>query len=214
MKLFPDRIIRWLAVVGHTIGIYGAWSRLWRWGERKWGHYPPLKAPASVMQLVNQAKAAANLWLADEWFRLWDATSLPGRLQARIENREGIGGSCDCDEFAVWCAERLRLLDLVYGSKAPEAVGERRMLQVVWRSPAGKLVAHHVCAFQWLPPLEERERRGILGMRWWHVGNWGLFGPFEDMAGAVEDIARTRLGGTVISAWHCDPDTLKDWRRV
>jgi len=207
--------------------LYFAWSRIWRWYEMRY-EWPPVARFHGIGDLDFHMGKYAHLWTKDKWWRLFDSTSRPERLQARIfdADRErlqnlppiyNIRHSTDCDEFATYCAKALREMDI---QGDIDIIHGPYLCQVVYEKPGGPLglMGHSVCVFSLYD--------GNGGAQAFHLSNWGLrelgFGPciksnVEEsrtwpLYQASEDVGRGgRREGLAYfhAAWYVDPETLR-----
>lgn len=203
--------LRWVLVVLHSLGLYGAWHRLRRRFEDTRG-YPDVPEVADVDAAIDLVEDMdRKLWRRDSARVFFDLISDPRRWFAR---RVGlVDTDTDCDEAAtaLWAmlkgliARQRRLEDWIKGGELQRIY----LLQVVYRAPRGALLAHHVCAFYW--------RR-----RWWHGGNQGLRAGLEGprtgdlgLEALAQHVAGVRHGGRVVVAHVCEnPRELRGWRRI
>lgn len=205
-------LLVWLA---YTTGVYPAWSRLWRYWERRKG-WPRVREVHSLPELQRILAGYARLWRGDPWWRLFDCVSVPEKLEAAVV-REEIASTMrlpawwrsgdfqeglDCDEFAVWCCEAVRALPQV-DPVAPQ------LLQVAWQKPTDpwwKVRGHYVCLFAYAGIA--CDRRPYV----YHAGNWGVYGPFVTLDEALASIV---VDGTLVCSWVCNnPADLRGWERV
>lgn len=79
------RLVGWWLAFAHALGLYGAWSRLWRRIELSLYDWAPPDAAGPALA-SGRAALAASLWSPDSPWRLFDSISPVGRLAARIRN--------------------------------------------------------------------------------------------------------------------------------
>ena len=182
----------WFWKAGYTLlmatRLYLVWSKLYRKlyhrkYEKKYKVDNNLK-PWSATQMAKQLT-----WVRDGRRELWDAIGSPCWVEYCVREvtagRKQPKGSLDCDEFAVWCASRIRL------------EFEPIVLNVFWRD-GKKRSGHNLCMFR---------RDGS----YFHTGNWGKHGPFVSLSATVEDVLLQKgLGPEDLIGWSLyDPKKLK-----
>jgi len=123
-------------------------------------------------------------WRADGVKELFDAVGSPMFVQHCLNHveldEEQPVGALDCDDFSIWC---VNVLNKKY---------KPRFLTVSWFhgwSTAG----HAVCLYE-----------DIVDKKNYHMGNWGIRGPFEDLEESINDImtltdAGERIGFSLYS---------------
>jgi hypothetical protein len=143
---FICRLGMWLHM---RLDLYRIKSNLYRAiFERQYRDYP-LTTYSTFGELA--AFLRTLIWTADSWTQLWDAISYAGKVEAigyRGDRRVG-----DCDEFAIYAAEAIRLS--VQAGKF-HVRAETKMLTVTWLEgavPGG----HNVCFLEL--PDEPAHRR-------------------------------------------------------
>ena len=161
------RALYWLMFRGH---LYFLWSVIYRYTYQR--HFrkhpvPPIGSKWSAHLLQKDLT-----WRADRWREMFDAIAWPGYGQWRYERELATGrvppGAFDCDDYAVWLAYGL----CKGGYKA-------LVLNVV--VPSGRTIkGHHVCLLEEIVDGEKQL---------WHVGNWGMRGPFDSLRHAVLEVA-------------------------
>lgn len=224
MKRVKRFLIRafWLNLFIRTRA-YFLWSRIWRWYESRYD-WPPVARFRNIVELNDQMKTYSVLWTKDTWWRLFDTTSRPERLQARIfdHDREpappiyGVKDSVDCDEFATYCAAALREMDI---RGDIDLIHGPHLLQVVYEKATGPLglMGHSVCVFSLYD--------GNGGAQAFHISNWGLrelgFGPLMGesresrewpLHRAADDVGKGGKWAGVAyfhAAWYVNPKTLR-----
>ena len=112
-------------------------------------------------------------WKKDDWTQLWDVISSPQFVQAQINRvEEGLkqeNKPLDCDDFSVYFANiiaekfRSKLLAVAYKEKSKLKFG-----------------GHAVCLVQ------------DSDYQYYHLSNWGLYGPFNTVLDAVDSIYQDR----------------------
>ena len=156
----------------HKVGlIYWAyWSRLYRflfhWKYEK----IPLAENLSVVQ-VDQ-KLSRLIWIPDGPRELWDACGSPHRIQ-HVLNAIDAGNPqpnepLDCDDFSIWACNAI---DRKYYP---------RIFSFAWVTQDGEIKGHAMCLC--------RQKNGKL----FHLGNWGLKGPYKNLREACQDILKLR----------------------
>jgi len=161
------RLLYWLMFRGH---LYFLWSLIYRYTwNRRFKKHPVPEIPSKWSAHLLQKDLT---WKADRWRELWDAIAWPGygqwRYEQEVRGEPTPPGAFDCDDYAVW---------LAYGLAKSEH--NALVLNVVVRSGKG-VKGHHVA-------LVEDEVGGERLL--WHVGNWGMRGPFDSLRHAVLDVA-------------------------
>ena len=119
----------------------------------------PQKASERMSQLT---------WTADDSRALWDSIGSPRWVQHCLNEIDRTGkqpvGPLDCDDFSVWAAH------CVHTKYDP------RIFIFSWLGKDGKLHGHAMC---WV-----RNKDG----RFFHIGNWGLYGPYSNLREACSVI--------------------------
>jgi hypothetical protein len=176
------RALHWLIF---KTRIYTTWSKVYRWlRHRKYRKH------VSRIPIQNAAKAQASMdlitWRADTWRALWDAIGCPYRFAYFVREaiRAGATASqkfdpesdCDCDDFTAFGVET------VLGSV---------FLQVA-RQEGRSFWGHFVCLFRAIPQAVG-SMQGEPGIAyWWHIGNWGLHGPYTSVREAIGSVLQGR----------------------
>jgi hypothetical protein len=139
IKIFFGRLGTYLYL---SLGIYGLWSRLYR-AVAEW-RYRNLEISTydSYESLV--AAVRKLIWKADSWEQLWDAVSLPQRVEY-VLNWQADKRVGDCDEFAIY-----QVAALNKSLKTGKFIGDfdlewAAMLTVTWVDKDGKYGGHNVC---------------------------------------------------------------------
>ena len=151
--------------------LYLWWSRRYRWlflYSYASIPVPRYKEPQEVLELTQKVK-----WRKDGFLQLYDVVGTAQRFQF-ILNELQSGGvqpdlACDCDDFAAYCCEALH----------PHY--HPHMFLVAYRKPSG-LGGHAVCTFTY---------KSVNGADLYHIGNWGMVGPFSTYRALAEGIAKT-----------------------
>lgn len=141
------------------------WSRIYR----TFNSYDPIILKTGLTPAKAQDFMSNLPWSPDTWKELWDVCGSPQRFQRDLNVRLRTGmintGPRDCDDFACWAAN---VIDAKYSP---------RMLLVCYLDRQSILPKGHVVCYV------EMDEYGF------HVGNWGLKGPFSasylDVATAV-----------------------------
>jgi len=157
------------------------WSKIYRWWDEKVRKVKlaALK-PYDKFEDLNVDMDRA-VWDSDKWKEMGDATADPRRARHMLDSQAApkIG---DCDEFATLCCATLDRFPIA-GIKL---VG---ILTITYWKPGWwifkKIGGHHVCLI---------EKDGKYG----HIGNWGPYMDYEDIAGAVTSVSREFK----LLSWH------------
>jgi hypothetical protein len=161
-----------------AIRYWATWSRIYRFFTRIRGLTVMSGLPPTRVQLL----LSTLPWAPDRWTDLFDVAADPTKFQRALDEKIVSGvvldESRDCDDFAGWAAYSM---DPAY---RPEIV------TIAYQRINGASVSGHVvCAFR-LPDTE--------GGLYFHIGNWGLRGPYsclELVAHGVAHEASAKLVG-------------------
>lgn len=205
-----SRIADWFIVTFHHYYtfLYVVWSRIWNFFEvckyvDTKGKYAPLSV-FSIKDLDVLMGQMKSLWRKDSGFRLFDCISIPEKLEyARqlVASGGEAPDSNDCDEFGRYsCYSFMALHELTKKGLARDNIFELMMMQVVWRAP-DRIHGHHVCLFK-------------SDCGWYHIGNWGLRGPFKDELEAANNVSGQGEGTYLLVASTFNYDTLGGWRYI
>jgi hypothetical protein len=125
-------------------------------------------------------------WQKDTYKELWDAVGSPRWVQFALNEieagRKQPKGALDCDEFSVWSSAVM--IKTLFPS----------VLNVFYIDNKGKYRGHHVSLFDML-------------CKYYHIGNWGQFGPYESLAALINGIIPN--GGKLVGWAQFDPITLR-----
>jgi len=164
--------------------VYGPWSRMWRRIYRR--KYKDVKidppAPWDPSALIKFFRSCT--WVRDKWYHI-DAIASPEKF---FVTKQG-----DCDEFAAFS-----------GTVMTTRPGH--IMSVTWYYPGGKKDkdgnikwwgGHNIYLFR-----EDNE--------WWHIGNCGKNGPYQDGTPRIValDVVR-KAGGMPLSYSRRTVDGLK-----
>lgn len=125
------------------------WSGIRKWHVRfmAWLHdrkYKdvPIRIYRSIEELAQTILDANSYYRPDDWKRLWDSISYPGRFQAFLDNGGPRNSTAnDCDDFANYIAHALKESDL-------PNVSNIRLLVVFWLQNNHLPNGHAVCLFE------------------------------------------------------------------
>lgn len=153
-----------------VIHLYLWWARLYRRAFlQAYSHVPVVrfKEPKDVQAILNKV-----VWKPDGILQLYDAIGTEQRFQyildqIEIKGQQPADMACDCDDFSAYCVATLHPR---YHAK---------YLFVAWLKKSGNIAGHAVCLFQ--DPITHE---------YWHMGNWGIRGPYVSYASAARDIVR------------------------
>ena len=141
------------------------WSKLYRLlFNRK---YRKIKLDENLTY-VEASKILEKLkWTPDKKMQLWDVVSSPEWVQyclSEVENTKiQPAGPLDCDEYACWATNCI------------DPKFDPRIFCFAWQED-GKLSGHAMC---WIQSEDGRH---------YHIGNWGLYGPYNSIRPACEAI--------------------------
>ena len=137
------------------ISLWILWSRVYRFIYHR--KYKGIPLPRGLSP-DDVATALAKLrWQRDSWKEMFDVCGSPNYVQFCLEQvnsgKEQPVGALDCDDFACWAAT---VMDEKY---LPQ------IMSVVWVDYNHNVNGHCICVY-WV------------GSEAYHVGNWGVRGPF------------------------------------
>lgn len=171
--LYFWKFLYWLMM---RVGIYFQWSRFYRYLNRD-HEYIDTKvvrrfSPTEVRKAIRTLK-----WVKDGPTELWDAIADPRygewMYQTKLETGEQPEGAFDCDDFATWAAASLESDEW-----------ETCILNLVWTVKGSIGIEGHNVA------LVRNRHSGV----YWHIGNWGSFGPFANTKAVVYSMWLIRDG--------------------
>jgi len=147
------------------------------------------QSPQQAMEEMQKLK-----WAPDNSRALWDAIGDARWVQHCINTVDQTGkqpkGSLDCDEFAVWAAQ------------CTHPRFDPKIFIYSWITRSGKLKGHAMC---WV-----RTKDG----RFFHIGNWGQYGPYRNLREACSVILTLGNGSETVGwAFYDKHLNLRDWGR-
>ncbi len=157
--LYLWKFLYWMMV---RCRIYFLWSRLYRLMNR-YHEYNGTEVvrrfkPTDVYRAISTLR-----WVKDGPTELWDAIADPRygewMYQTKLETGVQPVGAFDCDDFATWAAASLESDEW-----------ETCIFNLVWTVVGSIGIEGHNVA------LAYNRHSG----RYWHIGNWGSFGPFSN----------------------------------
>ena len=184
LKLHLMRCCHWLA---HATRLYWLWSCIYQLiYHREYKHIELYNL--SPDQAWHKVKVLT--WREDGWRELRDVVGSPMYVQYCINEvssgNEQPAGSLDCDDFAIWCANSINN-DF-----------EPYYFTTSWLKVDGSVSGHAVCLFY----------RGSNPKSLYHIGNWGMRGPFSSLQDISKKMA-TLAGGVEIIGWSVYTRSLK-----
>jgi hypothetical protein len=178
----------WLAKFFYPVAIWywPKWSKIYRWLWQR--EYKDIKLDENLSPVQANEKVRKLTWRADGAWALGDACGSPHWVQYAL-NKVVAGlpqpkGYLDCDDFSSWC------VDVVDRKHDP------RIFTFSWMSKDGKLAGHAMCLV--------RQKDG----RVYHIGNWGLYGPYLNLREACSVIL-TKKGSNEPIGWSLLNKDLK-----
>jgi hypothetical protein len=178
----------WLAKFFYPVAIWywPKWSKIYRWLWQR--EYKDVKLDENLSPVQANEKVRKLTWRADGAWALGDACGSPHWVQYAL-NKVVAGlpqpkGYLDCDDFSSWC------VDVVDRKHDP------RIFTFSWMSKDGKLAGHAMCLV--------RQKDG----RVYHIGNWGLYGPYLNLREACSVIL-TKKGSNEPIGWSLLNKDLK-----
>jgi hypothetical protein len=178
----------WLAKFFYPVAIWywPKWSKIYRWLWQR--EYKDIKLDENLSPVQANEKVRKLTWRADGAWALGDACGSPHWVQYAL-NKVVAGlpqpkGYLDCDDFSSWC------VDVVDRKHDP------RIFTFSWMSKDGKLAGHAMCLV--------RQKDG----RVYHIGNWGLYGPYMNLREACSVIL-TKKGSNEPIGWSLFNKDLK-----
>lgn len=197
------RVVYWIGMtVVFGLGLYYSWSRRYRrLRQPGWeGHVEKRLTVRAVLDRIRERK-----WRQDGLSELGDAIGFPRFFdEASDEERSSLGQ--DCDEYGIFSLDA--------GRDGLELKGETfrpvGFLSVIgcqgWRR-FWKQKGHNVAVFQGEPRFG-----GEVQGEYYHLGNWGFLGPFDQVDDLCEMIAR-RMDSHLMGYSLVDGDLdLLEWR--
>lgn len=187
--------MKWVAKIAlwfaFNLRFYYTWSRLVRvFLNFKYGDttIPPMQNIDELIGTIRRMK-----WRPDPWWQLWDAIGTAEATFARFKKGEHVG---DCDEFAVFCADRL----IEMNSRKAPTFGRSLLgvyvLSVPYMKMNGKLGGHNVCAFRYAQDNGAKV--------WGYVSNWDggtpVLGQWATLHGLIKDVA-VKGNANEVLAW-------------
>tara|TARA_R110000824_G_scaffold337764_1_gene524339 strand:- start:1550 stop:2170 length:621 start_codon:yes stop_codon:yes gene_type:complete len=153
------------------------WWRLWSNIYRFLFHrkYKEVILPRNMSYIKASEEMVKLKWAPDKAMQLWDVVGSPRWVQHCINQiNEGHAqplGAMDCDEFSCWAA------NVVHAKYIPA------VFCFAWYDEGkNKLHGHAMC---WI-----KNKDG----KYFHIGNWGLRGPYKNLREACSDILKYCLG--------------------
>lgn len=159
----------WAAWAFYPVAIYywSLWSRLYRSVTKIRG----LTLLTNLTPSRTQALLDQLPWSPDRWTDLWDVAADPTKFQRSLDTRAETGKvrdeSRDCDDFAGWAAT---VLAETYSPTVVAISYQRRN--------TASIAGHVVCIYR--EPAQDN--------RYYHMGNWGIRGPFSSEEAAVRSV--------------------------
>jgi hypothetical protein len=150
-----------LAKLFYPVALYWwpFWSGIYRWLYHR--KYRDVTLDICLTPQQATEKMEKLTWSRDDARALWDAVGSPRWVQhcLNILNKAGKqpAGPLDCDDYSVWAASCIH----------PKF--DPKIFTFSWLSHRGELKGHAVC---WT-----RNKDG----RFFHVGNWGIRGPYANL---------------------------------
>jgi len=176
------------------------WSSIYRWLYHR--KYKDVILDICLTPKIASDKMEKLTWTRDDARALWDAVGSPRWTQHCLnrlcEDYLQPAGPLDCDDYAVWAANCIH----------PKY--EPRIFTFCWAGTDGQIKAHAMC---WV-----RFKDG----RFFHVGNWGIQGPYSNLRQACSVIlalkgSRTPIGWALydknlkLAKWGRDLPSKKIW---
>lgn len=163
-----------LVKVGYRIvmiwGLTFLWSRVYRFLYHR--KFRGVHVPVLLSYTEAQRDADLLTWKPDQSRELWDAVGDPRYVEHIFQETKRTGtqpdGALDCDEFAVWVSARLDSYAYRVG-----------VLSVSWMDGL-KVSGHNVSLVSSTPTQVDPF--------FYHLGNWGLRGPFNSLRAVIHDI--------------------------
>ena len=144
-----------------------AWSTMYRLIYHR--KYNKIVLPRNLTHLEANNIMKDLKWRPDRWRQLWDVVGSPRWTQHCINPGDN-SRALDCDEFACWAT------NTVHPKFDP------RIFCFSWYDEAkDKYSGHAMC---WV-----RTKDG----KYHHIGNWGLFGPYNNLNEACQKILGSRV---------------------
>ena len=178
----------WLAKFFYPVAIWywPKWSKIYRWLWQR--EYKDVKLDENLSPIQANEKVRKLTWRADGAWALGDACGSPHWVQYAL-NKVVAGlpqpeGYLDCDDFSSWC---VNVVDRKH---------DPRIFTFSWVSKDGKLAGHAMCLV--------RQKDG----RVYHIGNWGLYGPYLNLREACSVIL-TKKGSNEPIGWALFNKDLK-----
>jgi hypothetical protein len=142
------------------------WWRVWSTIYRFLYHrkYKKVVLPRDLTYIEANDALSGLTYRPDRFIQLWDVVGSPRYVQHCI-NTGDTSSAMDCDEFACWAANTIH------------AKFDPRIFCFSWYDERqNKLSGHAMC---WV-----RTKDG----KYHHVGNWGLYGPYNNLHEACQKI--------------------------
>jgi len=166
MQRMYYEIVKYLHLLVHYCRIYSAWSKIYRFiWQRKYKNVK-LKtglSPEKVSRLMSRIE-----WKPDGLRELFDAVGSPNYVQYCLNQillgKEQPNTSLDCDDFAIW---GLNVINEKY---------DPLFFTVSWFK-GWRANGHAVCLY-----------RSIDNKELYHLGNWGIRGPFASIDEVINDM--------------------------
>ena len=163
------------------------WSKTYRffWQPKRKYVKSPLETNHSPVTAWNKIRVLE--YRKDDWKVLRDVFNRPEHVQMSINCKKSFGvqldGQMDCDDYAVWCANVLA------------RKWHPMILCVIYKYKDGDLSGHAVC-------LAQNHQTG----KYFHVGNWGVWGPYDSFNQAISSILSKR---SILIGWSLFSPDLK-----
>lgn len=177
-------VIRVLYFLVHKLRIYPTWAKVYQWLHQR--RYLDTSLPKNLTPIEAQIKMDKLRWRPDKAKEAWDAVGSAGWVQHCLNKIESgkpqPDGALDCDDFAAWAIKTI-------GSKYyPKFFGQGWHAKNRNGTDSFKIQGHAVCVIQ--------DEKG----KFFHCGNWGINGPYDNLTDASLDIIRRVDGGSAF-AW-------------
>lgn len=164
------------------------WSKIYRFFGQPKRRYKNVvldkgHTPQSASEVVNMLT-----YHPDDWTVLNDAISRPEHVQMSIDCKREWGfqieGPQDCDDYAIWCAHTI----------SPEH--NPQIITISMQKPNGELSGHAMCLAQ-----------DSTTKKYYHVGNWGCWGPYDTVKETLESVLNNQRAKLV--GWSVFSKNLK-----
>ena len=152
----------------HYLRLYSTWSKTYRFiWQKKYDH---IQVDHGLSPLEANQRIAHLVWKPDGIREFFDAIGSTQFVQhcineVKIGNEQPIG-ALDCDDFAAWCQEAI------------SREYETEFFTVSWLA-GWSVRGHAVCLY--------KDHDGF----WYHIGNWGMCGPYVSKKDAQDEILTT-----------------------